>query len=140
MNPHAAIQAPQPRESEFAEVLADFDAHCHESYQLEASRFRVKLPVRLLDEDARQRYVRKVAGFVPPANHIMQASPTPDEFKGAAGMHSFTAVYFNHSHSLAMTEIGMYCGVLCGNWTWVVLERTNGQWHILPWVRMVTFS
>jgi hypothetical protein len=55
-------------------------------------------------------------------------------------MHSFTAVYFNRAHTLAMTEIGMYCGGLCGNWRWVVLERANGEWHILPWVHMVTFS
>lgn len=81
-----------------------------------------------------------VSGYMPPQNNIMQAPPTPDEFKGAAGMHSFTLVYFNSAHTLAMTEIGMYCGGLCGNWRWVVLDHTNGQWHILPWVRMVTWS
>lgn len=140
MNPHKAIQAPQPRQTEFDEVLADFDAHCHDRYPLDAAKLRVELPVRLLDEEARQRYVRGVSGYMPPKNNIMQAPPTPDEFKGAAGMHSFTAVYFNRAHTLAMTEIGMYCGGLCGNWRWVVLERINGQWQILPWVRLVTFS
>ncbi len=140
MNPHAAIQAPEERQAEFAEVLADFDAHCHEQYQLEATKLQVQLPVRLLDEEARKRYVSGVSGYMPPKNNIMQAPPTPDEFKGAAGMHSFTAVYFNRAHTLAMTEIGMYCGGLCGNWRWVVLERANGEWHILPWVHMVTFS
>ncbi len=133
MNPHWAIEAPRTRQAEFAEVLADFDKHCHETYQLDASKFRVELPVRLLDEEARERYVRGVSGYPPPGSNIMQAPPTPDEFKGAAGMHSFTAVYFNHAHTLAMTEIGMYCGGLCGNWRWVVLERRNGQWQILPW-------
>lgn len=67
-------------------------------------------------------------GYMPPQNNIMQVPPTPDEFKSAAGMHSFTVVYFNRSHTVAMTEIGMYCGGLCGNW--VVLARTNGQWQI----------
>ena len=140
MNPHKAIKAPQERQLEFAEVLADFDAHCHDRYQLEASKLRVELPIRLMDEEARKRYVSHVSGYMPPPNNIMQAPPTPDEFKGAAGMHSFTTVFFNRTHSLAMTEIGMYCGGLCGNWRWVVLERTNGQWHILPWPGMVTFS
>jgi hypothetical protein len=140
MNPHKAIQAPQERQAEFAEVLADFDAHCHDRYQLEASKLRVELPVRLLDEEARKRYTSHVSGFVPPRNNIMQAPPTPDEFKGAAGMHSFTTVFFNRTRTLAITQIGMYCGGLCGNWRWVVLERTNGQWHILPWRGMVTFS
>lgn len=140
MNPHEAIQAPPTRQAEFAEVLADFDSHCHDRYQLEASKLRVELPVRLLDEEARKRYASGVSGYMPPRNNIMQAPPTPDEFKGAAGMHSFTAVYFNRAHTLAMTEIGMYCGGLCGNWRWVVLERANGQWKILPWVRMVGWS
>jgi hypothetical protein len=140
MNPHKAIQPPDARQAEFAEVLADYDAHCHDRYQLDATKLRVELPVRLLDEEARKRYVSDVSRYMPPRNNIMQAPPTPAEFKGAAGMHSFTAVFFDRAHTLAMTEIGMYCGGLCGNWRWVVLERTNGQWHILPWVRMVTFS
>jgi hypothetical protein len=140
MNPHEAIQAPPARQAEFAEVLADFDAHCHDRYQLETSKLRVQLPVRSLDEEARKRYVNRVSGFRPPQNNIMQAPPTPDEFKGAAGMHSFTAVYFNRAHSLALTKIGMYCGGLCGNWSWVVLERTKGQWQILPWVHMMMMS
>lgn len=134
MNPHEAIQAPEPRRTDLAEALADFDAHCHDRYLLDASKFHVKLPVRLLDEKARKRYVSHVEDYMP-QNNIMQAPPTPDEFKGAAGMHSFTAVYFNRAHTLAMTEIGMYCGGLCGNWRWVALEHKNGQWQILPWVR-----
>jgi hypothetical protein len=140
MNPHIAIHAPQARQADFAEALADFDAHCHDRYLLDASEFHVKLPVRLLDEEARKRYVSHVMGYMPPQNNIMQAPPTPDEFKGAAGMHSFTAVYFNRAHTVAMTEIGMYCGGLCGNWRWVVLERRNGQWQIVPWVRMSMMS
>jgi hypothetical protein len=85
-------------------------------------------------------FVSHVEGYKPPQNNIMQAPPTPDEFKGAAGMHSFTAVYFNRAHTLAMTEIGMFCGGLCGNWRWVVLERKDGQWQTLPWVTMSMVS
>jgi hypothetical protein len=89
MNPHKAIHAPEPRQTDFGEALADFDAHCHDRYLIDASQFHAKLPVRLLDEEARKRYVSHVAGYMPPQNNIMQAPPTPDEFKGAAGMHSF---------------------------------------------------
>ena len=85
MNPHEAIQAPQARQADLDETLADFDAHCHDRYLLDASKFHVKLPVRLLDEEARNRYVSHVMGYMPPKDHIMQAPPTPDEFKGAAG-------------------------------------------------------
>jgi hypothetical protein len=140
MNPHEAIRAPQSEQTSFSEVLADFDRTCHDRYQLDASQFHLKLPVRLLDEEGKKRYVSHVSGYMPPKSNIMQAPPTPEEFKGAAGLHSFTAVYFNSAHTLAMTEIGMYCGGLCGNWRWVVLERKNGQWEILPWTVMSAIS
>ena len=140
MSPHQAIQAPQSRRAEFAELLADFNARCHARYRIEASAFHLKLPVRVLSENAQKRYVSHVSGFMPPANTIMQAPPTPDEFKGAAGMHSFTAVYFNQAHTMAMTRIGMYCGGLCGNWSWVVLDRKDNRWHVLPWVVRSTIS
>lgn len=140
MNPHQSINAPQQRQADFAEVLADYDAHCHDRYQLDGSKLRLDLPVRLLDEGARKRYVSGVAGYIPPSNDIMRAPPTPDQFKGAAGMHSFTAVYFNRAHTLAMTQIGMYCGGLCGMWRWVVLEKKDRKWKILPWVNGYTIS
>jgi hypothetical protein len=140
MNPHRAIEAPQSQQTDFAEVLADFDKRCHDRYQLDASQFHLRLPIRLLDEEGQKRFANRVSGYMPPRNNIMLAPPTPEEFKGAAGMHSFTAVYFNKTHTLAMTEIGMYCGSLCGAWRWVVLERKNGRWQILPWVLMSTMS
>lgn len=140
LNPHTSVQPPEARRVEFAEVLADFDAHCHGRYQLEAAEFRLSLPVRLLDAEARDRFVHAVMGYIPPASDIMRAPATPEEFKGAAGMHSFSAVYFNHAHTLAMTEIGMYCGGLCGQWSWVVLERTPAGWRILPWVHTFVIS
>ena len=55
MNPHKAIQAPEVRKAEFAEILADFDAHCHNRYLLDASKFTVTMPIRLMDEEARKR-------------------------------------------------------------------------------------
>lgn len=140
MNPHQSIKAPEARQAEFAEVLADFDAHCHDVYKLDSSKFRLELPIRMMDEEARGRYVQAVMHYMPPTNDIMRAPATPDEFKGAAGMHSFTAVYFNPAHTLAMTEIGMYCGGLCGMWRWVVLEKKNGRWQTLPWVFGYTIS
>ncbi|GAA3756459.1 hypothetical protein GCM10022270_13860 [Terriglobus aquaticus] len=140
MNPHVAIKAPDAQKANFDEVLADFDRRCHERYQLDAAQIHTRLPVHLLDQDAQRRYSAKVSGFMPPANNVMQAPPTPHEFKGAAGMHSFTAVYFNQAHTLAMTQFGMYCGGLCGNWTWVVLQRASTGWTVLPWVSMSMMS
>jgi hypothetical protein len=64
----------------------------------------------------------------------------PAAFSDGAGLHRFTEVFFNQNRTLALVEEGMWCGGLCGNWTWVALERKEGRWQMLPWVRTATFS
>jgi hypothetical protein len=135
-----AVKAPEERKAEWDEVVADYEAHCHDRYILSSGNLALALPVRLLDKDAQKRYWSGVSGFMPPKNNIMQAPPTPEDFKGAAGLHSFSAVYFNREHTLAATYFGMGCGSLCGNWTWVVLEKTSTGWHRLPWIHVVMMS
>ena len=133
-----AVAPPTERKAEWQEVLEDYSAHCHDRYQLKPDGFRLALPLHLLDEEEQSRY-RKGVGFMP-VKGIMQAPPTPDEFKGAAGLHSFSAVYFNREHTLAATYFGMQCGSLCGNWTWVVLEKRSNGWERLPWITVRTMS
>jgi len=135
-----AVTPPAERKAEWGELVADFIAHCHDRYKLNGNNLKLALPVRLLDKDAQSRYWKGVAGFMPPRNNIMQAPPTPEDFKGAAGLHSFSAVYFNRTHTLAATYYGMGCGSLCGNWTWVVLEKTSAGWRRLSWVHVITMS
>ncbi len=62
------------------------------------------------------------------------------EFADGAGLHRFTEVFFNANHTLALVEQGMWCGNLCGNWEWVVLERKGRQWQVLPWVHAFAMS
>jgi hypothetical protein len=135
-----AVEAPPERQAEWAEVLQDFAARCHDRYRLDDGHLKSNPPIRLLDEAAQGRYWKGVGGIMPPKNDIMRAPATPDEFKGAAGLHSFSAVYFNRKHTLAATYFGMGCGSLCGNWSWVVLEKTPDGWKPLPWVHVFAIS
>jgi len=134
-----AVTPPAERKAEWDEVVADFTAHCHDRYKLNGNNLKLALPVHLLDKDAQSRYWKGVTGFIPKGS-IMQAPPTPEEFKGAAGLHSFSAVYFNRKHTLAATYFGMGCGSLCGNWIWVALEKTSAGWRRLPWPHAVMAS
>ncbi|SRR6266446_117616 len=44
-------------------------------------------------------------------------------------------VYFNQSHTLALTAISTYCGPLCGQKLWKTFEKSStGQWEERPWV------
>lgn len=127
MNPHVAVEAPGDRLSEWNEVLADYDQHCHDVIRLDRGSFKTVLPIRLLNAEDQQRFTK-------------EPGRPPAEFADGAGLHRFTEVFFNANHTLALVEQGMWCGSLCGNWMWVVLERREGQWQILPWVHTITFS
>ena len=63
-----------------------------------------------------------------------------DSFKTELPVHHFSEVFFNPNHTLALVDQGMWCGGLCGNATWVALERKGSQWVQLPWVRVFTIS
>ena len=127
MNPHVAVQAPEGRQAEWKEVLADYDQHCHEVIQLDQDRFKTGLPVHLLNADDKRSIAKD------PLN-------PPAAFANGAGLHSFSEVFFNANHTLALVEQGMWCGSLCGNWMWVVLERKGDRWEMLPWVRTFVIS
>jgi hypothetical protein len=127
MNPHDAVEAPKDRQIEWNEVLKDYDQHCHDVIRLDLKSFRTELPVRLLDAEDQQGFMKDPVK--PPA-----------AFADGAGLHRFTEVFFNANHTLALVEQGMWCGSLCGNWTWVVLERREGRWQMLPWIHSFTVS
>jgi hypothetical protein len=127
MNPHNAVKAPEDRQEEWNEVLADYDQHCHDVIRLDRDSFRTELPIHLLNTDDKQSFMKD------PKN-------PPAEFANGAGLHRFTEIFFNSNHTLALVEQGMWCGGLCGNWRWVVLERKENRWVMLPWVRMFAFS
>lgn len=127
MNPHDAVKAPDDRQTEWNEVLADYDRHCHDVIQLDLQSFRTELPVRLLNAEDKRSFAK-------------DPRKPPAEFADGAGLHQFTQVFFNANHTLALVEQGMWCGSLCGNWTWVVLERREGRWEVLPWVHTIMMS
>lgn len=126
MNPHTAVQAAADRQTEWNEVLADYDQHCHDVVRLDYQSFTTELPVRLLNAEDKRNF--------------QNPSGPPAEFADGAGLHRFTEVFFNANHTLALVEQGMWCGSLCGNWTWVVLERREDQWKMLPWVNTFAVS
>ena len=114
MNPHVAVEAPGDRLSEWNDVLADYDQHCHDVIRLDRGSFKTVLPIRLLNAEDQQRFTK-------------EPGRPPAEFADGAGLHRFTEVFFNANHTLALVEQGMWCGSLCGNWMWVVLERRGAM-------------
>jgi len=113
-DPHNLVTPPPERKADWLELLADYDRHCHDAIRLDGNQFHLALPVRLLGEqeskDARS-----------------------NDFYGAGGLESFSGVYFNPPHTLALVHQSMGCKGACGMSMWVVLERDGGGWKVLPW-------
>jgi hypothetical protein len=139
-NPHRAIQPPADREAEFRSLLADFDAHCHESFEFSADQLHTSLPVRLADAATQKRFEAATVAIQKADAAFIDTSARDDEFAGVAAIHTFSEVYFTPDHHLAMVYTSMWCGGQCGMSRWVVLERKDGQWNLLPWVSSFTVS
>jgi hypothetical protein len=58
INPHEVVQAPKNRQTEWNEVLTDYDQHCHDVIQLDVQSFRTELPVRLLNTEDKHSFMR----------------------------------------------------------------------------------
>jgi hypothetical protein len=128
MNPHVAVHPPPDKEQDYAEMLADFDRHCHDRILLSADPFHLPVPVHVLTE-AEQSEFRTIRftglGSVDPS--------VAAKYNGAPGLTSFSEVYFNAHHTVGMVYGLGWCGAMCGQGGWEVLGLEDGQWKALGW-------
>lgn len=124
-SPQASIHVPPEDKVRFREVLDDFEKNCHERGSLRADLLKTDWPVRMLTAQEEKQYKNDLAPENP--------EPLKKWPHNAAGLQSFSRVFFNHDHTLAMVYSSFYCGMLCATWEWKVLERTNSGWVVLPW-------
>ena len=143
MNPHVAVTAPPGGERDLAEMLADFDRHCHDLIQLEVRDFAPEAHVRLLDADQQARFQHlfcesKEASFMEPNfdPRTVWAPPPPAPavdpmFVDADGPESLSEPYFNRQHTVVMVSVNSFCR--SGRASWVVLQRQHGRWQRVGW-------
>jgi hypothetical protein len=122
MDPHVGVHPDAAHTQDFAEILDDFDRHCHDRIQLSEDAFHLTVPFHLLD-DAEQREFMAL-----PRNVAM-----PAKYQGAPGLSSFSEVYFNGHHTAALVYASAWCGGLCAQQFWAAFELKDGRWHRLDW-------
>ena len=127
MNPHSALSAPAEQAQDLAELLQDFDRHCHERIRLTADGFRLRVPLRLLNEAEQNEFRQTRFSDKAP-------SELKTKYMGAPGLSSFSQIYFNAHHTVAMVYANGWCGGRCAQSFWAVygLDKT-GQWKPLRW-------
>jgi hypothetical protein len=123
MNPHIAVHPPANRSLDFEEILADFDAHCHERVILIPGAFNTAAPVRILTPVEQDDF------------HASRSisSPAGPKYGGSPALFGFTEVYFNRRHTVALVYATHWCGDLCGQGMWVAFGLEDGKWRDLHW-------
>jgi len=135
VNPHNAVHFPEEYEVSGVEILQDFDAHCHERWKLDGGSWSLKEPVRLLTPAEQGEF----ASTRPEPWGKQKSTPSPEilaKYKGAPAIYSFSGVYFNHNHTVALVYATHWCGGLCGQGFWVGLVLDHGQWKQQQWGTM----
>ena len=66
----------------------------------------------------------------------------PDaRFEGVTDLFILSDVYFSKNGRLAMTAVSSWCGGLCGQHEWKVLEKLpTGVWQAQPWITCFTIA
>jgi hypothetical protein len=120
--PSAACYAPTPaNEADWREIQAALSQHTFSPQKLEPI-FKMARPYTLLDDKAvaelREQGMREEA-----------ARGRNWNYAGAKRLYRLSPVFFNQKRTLALTEIGMWCGGRCGEGGWKVFEKINEQWQ-----------
>lgn len=131
MNPHVAVHPPQYYEQDFREILADFDAHCHETVTLDASLFDTPIPVRLLNSTQQDQF--RATHYPAPGTMTPELASAAAQFRGATALYAFSEVYFNAHQTVALVYATHWCGMLCGGGGWVAFALEDGNWKRLNW-------
>ncbi|HEX4066029.1 MAG TPA: hypothetical protein VHZ09_08380 [Acidobacteriaceae bacterium] len=126
MNPHIAVHPPASAAKDFAEIMEDFDAHCHERWSLNPGLWHTTTPVRLATRTEQQEFVHDRSMRTPP-------QVLTDEYAGAPALYGFSEIYFNANHTVALVYATQWCGTLCAERMWVAFAREEGAWKQLSW-------
>jgi hypothetical protein len=127
------VQPPRDRQNEFQEVLADFENRKRTPRRL-TRQFSIRKPYELLTAE-------EVKAFQ------VEREPRPDRetsggrFTGVTDVFILGDVYFSNNAKLALTAVSTWCGGLCGQHAWKVLEKLpTGAWQEQPWITCFTIA
>jgi hypothetical protein len=123
MNRYMRIHPPEDSRSDFAEILEDFDRHCHDRLSLDADAWKPPVPVHLLNTKEQDEFRKS----------RMERSAAAQKYKGAAALYGFSEVYFNRNHTVAMVYATHWCGNLCGQGFWLAFALEKDEWKPLRW-------
>jgi hypothetical protein len=130
LNANRTVTFPPDRRQDFHEIIADFDLHCQDRLLLKHDGWNLPVPVVILNKSEQDEYGRTWGGRrkgEPGAAEIAR------KYEGASGIYSFSQVFFNLNHTVALVESSNYCGGMCGDGQWQAFALQAGEWKRMPW-------
>ena len=123
------VRVPTQYEAAYQEILDEYHRRKDKPVKLERA-LNIAKPYELLNADDVREYVAIHSGY------LRIPDPNPKELlRKAQDLFWLGDVYFDHSHTLALTAISTYCGGLCGQMLWKIFEKSpTGQWEGRLWV------
>jgi hypothetical protein len=121
------VRVPPRYMHDFDEVFADYNRRKDTPATLQRA-LTIAKSYELLNSDEIKEFID---------SHRNRPGPRtkPKElFQRATDLFGLTDVFFNQSRTLALTGISIYCGDLCGSYTWKVFEKNRGHWEERPWI------
>lgn len=107
-NPHFSVHPDLAYQRDYAEILQDFDGHCHERLRLSNPTWKLAVPVRFVNEKEQEEF------------ESWRDQETKDpaiaaKFKGAPAIYIFSQVYFNAHHTVGLVYVSDWGGNVCGS-------------------------
>jgi hypothetical protein len=124
-HPEACFDFPRDYASSIREILADAVRFSGRPFRLERA-ISIRKPYELLSP-------AEAASFMDPRRNPPDRA-LQERFAGATDLITLGNVYFNAARTVAAVKIFVWCGRLCGQGTWRVLERRDGEWEDRDWV------
>jgi hypothetical protein len=132
--PEPCVRVPQEHERAYREILDEYNRHKDKPVKLERA-FNITKPYQLLNADEVRQFVEI---------HSLRRTPyaNPNElFQKTTDLFHVGDVYFDQSHTLALTSVSTYCGSTCGSSMWKIFEKTSDmRWEERPWVSCRTIA
>jgi hypothetical protein len=123
--PEACFDFPRAYSPSVREIVADAARFRDRPFRLERA-ISIRKPYELLSP-------AEAASFMDPRRNPPDRA-LQERFAGATDLITLGNVYFNSAHTVAAVKIFVWCGRLCGQGTWRVLEKRGGEWEDRDWV------
>lgn len=94
---------------------------------------RLSVPVELVSEAE----IRALQRSINQGEWDSQYNALRRHLPGSPGLVSLSRVGFSPEGDLALVHVNLRCGSRCGEGSWVLLRRRDGEWHIEKWITTI---